>query len=121
MSSLDGLTGQHRGSVNRDPRGTVDLQCDHERCLITLAGQFDIDNSELIVEGFLRAMREPATAVELDLSMVTLLSSAAVSSLLQGTALGDERHRTTTLVAASPMVERVLDTLGLLRFFEPQH
>ena len=88
---------------------------------MTLAGQFDVDNSELIVEAFLRAMREPATVVELDLSRVTLLSSAAVSSLLQGTALGDDRRRSTTLVAASPMAARVLETLGLLRFFEPQH
>ena len=106
--------------MNRDPRGTADLQCDDERCLLTLAGQFDIDNSELIVEAFLRAMREPVTVVELDLSRVTLLSSAAVSSLLQGSALGDERHRAITLVAASPMASRVLETLGLLRFFEPQ-
>ena len=88
---------------------------------MTLAGQFDVDNSELIVEAFLRAMREPAIVVELDLSRVTLLSSAAVSSLLQGAALGDDRHRSTTLVAASPMATRVLETLGLLRFFEPQH
>lgn len=107
--------------MNRDPRGTVDLQCDDARCVLTLAGQFDLDNSELIVEAFLRAMREPSTTVELDLSRVTLLSSAAVSSLLQGMALADERHRRTSLVAVSPIAQRVLDTLGLLRFFEPQH
>jgi anti-anti-sigma factor len=107
--------------VNRDPRGTVDLQCDEDRCVLTLTGQFDLDNSELIVEGFLRAMREPATLVELDLSRVTLLASAAVSSLLQGMALADEWQRQISLVAVSKMAERVLDTLGLLRFFEPQH
>ena len=108
--------------LNRDPRGTVDLQCDDSRCVLTLAGQFDLDNSELIVEAFLRAMREPVDTLELDLARVTLLSSSAVSSLLQGMALSDERHRCTTLVAVSPMAERVLDTLGLLRFFEqPQH
>ena len=107
--------------MNRDPRGTVDLQCDADRCVLTLTGQFDLDNSELIVEGFLRAMREPATIVELDLSRVTLLSSAAISSLLQGMALADERSRNTSLVGVSPIAERVLDTLGLLRFFEPQH
>ena len=104
--------------MERHPRGTVDLVVSEDACRLHLAGEFDLDNSELILEVFLRALREPAPEIELDLSRVTLLSSAAVSSLLQAASVADERHRHLTIVAVSDVAERVIDVLGLARFFE---
>lgn len=104
--------------MDRFPRGTVDLVVDDERCRLVLAGEFDLENSDVIVEGLLRALREPVVEIDLDLARVTLLSSAAVSALLQATSVAEDRHRRLLLVSASPTAERVLDVLGLMRFFE---
>jgi anti-anti-sigma factor len=98
--------------------GTVEVDVGPDRCRLSLRGDFDVDNCDVILDGIRHALDQTAPIIDLDLAAVTLLSSSAISSLLQGASLAERQHRQLQLVAASPMARKVLDVLGVTRLFD---
>jgi anti-anti-sigma factor len=103
----------------RRPAGSVELVADGPRWCLILTGDFDVDNCDAIVDAIRRVVREPAPTIDVDLSGVSLLSSAAVAALLQAASLVDSQHGRLELVGVSRAAGRVLGVLGVDHFFGP--
>jgi anti-anti-sigma factor len=104
--------------MRRRLEGTVEVDTSEGRCRLVLIGEFDVADSDAIIEGVRTALQDDAPVIELDLSQTTLLSSSAISALLQGASLADGQGRRLHMTAVSPSVGHALEVLDVARLFD---
>lgn len=89
-----------------------------EAAVVRLAGEFDINARDEILDVLLEAVREAGPAeVVLDFDAVAFLDSEAMGALIEGLNAGREVDVPLRIVNARGMVHRVLDVSGVLALF----
>ena len=86
--------------------------------VITLPGEIDVNNAELVREELLSVLDHGATLLVADLSKTTFCDSAGVSALVQTFRRATESGSSMRLVVATPAVQRVLSITGVDRLVE---
>ena len=86
--------------------------------LVAVAGEVaDPPDADSLYEAISAAVRQGASAVEVDLSDVEILTSVGISALLRTKAEASEVGCSLRVVAASPFVRRVFDVTDLAGHF----
>lgn len=86
--------------------------------VITLPGEIDVNNAELVQEDLLSVLDHGATLLVADLSKTTFCDSAGVSALVRAFRRTTESSSSMRLVVATPAVHRVLSITGVDRLVE---
>ena len=86
--------------------------------LVKVAGDVaDPPDADSLYETIGAEVRRGASAVDMDLSDVEILTSVGIDALLKAKAAGAERGCPLIVVAASPIVRRVFEVTGLVGHF----
>ena len=86
--------------------------------LVKVAGEVaDPPDADSLYDAISTEVRQGAFAVEVDLSDVEILTSVGITALLKAKTEAAQRGCPLSLVAASPIVHRVLEVTRLLEHF----
>ena len=86
--------------------------------LVKVAGEVaDPPDADSLYEAISAEVRHRASAVEVDLSDVEILTSVGITALLKANAEASERGCPLSVVVASPIVRRVLEVTQLAGHF----
>jgi anti-sigma B factor antagonist len=86
--------------------------------VITLPGEIDVNNAELVREGLFSVLDDGAVLLVADLSRTTFCDSAGVSALVGTFRRAVGSGSSMRLVVATPAVQRVLSITGVDRLVE---
>jgi anti-anti-sigma factor len=90
---------------------------DAERGRLTLAGEIDIAQVEMVLTEAHACLEGPAPVLEVDLADVTFIDSSGLGALVQIRTAARDRGKSMELHRVPPSVVRLLEVTGLTAVF----